>query len=291
VSKPDHISQKAWDTALKLLEIAPDKWTKGPNGDSGTRTGGICAGTYIREDGTADGNADCGYAASGHLGGRVCHGFMQIGSYYKPSPVLFFNTMKSNFYLKQDHVAIREFCKWMKKLSPVRKFILNETVDSMFHGGIIIDCTNCPSNVLLWICKIFRCAYEDTWRIPLWYELSKRGVHPMLALVTSQCVTNKLLLQSHQTHNSCMHPPTKTTIGSLFVDHLPLNTENPFDCGYETSSVFGGYGYNSASLLPVNKTGRTKKVADGWGGYSTVSVPANVDTLAEDLKELQKEYV
>ena len=290
MSKPKHIPQEAWDAAQKLLVDGPVKWGfKNKDKVAKVGTDKIAAGTYIQKDGK-----HLSQRCYNGLTGHVCHSFIQL-EYYTSCP-LFFNTM-----VKTDIEGSREFLEWMKNDAPFSRYILNEDVDSMEHGGLIIDCTKIKSDTLLFICKIARTLYEDIFRVPIWYKLVKRGVHPMLALVVSQCVNSSLRDQEATTHNTCMMPPKTTEQMKKLFD---LNTiedriksEEPYGT-WDTRKVFGhSDSYYSGwtrgkHLLPiVSGNGKKKKVPDGWGGYVEKEVPFSIDTLASDLIELQKEYI
>lgn len=299
--KPKHIEQKAWDKALQLLETAPSKWRGGSCDDN------VCAGTYVEEDGELFSN---------NLSGYVCHAFAErpyAGRH------LFFNTMNRKFYNENENTvkAVEAFCRWMKDKSPVRKFILNEDYESMYHGGIIIDCTRCPSNVLLWICKAFRAAYEDPWRIPIWFKLVELDVHPMLALCFAQCANRNWLDQETTTHCSCMAPPLcEEDVAKLFVDHvkcrppvkpeavkkIDLDEDDYYDDDYdyddgcwETVKVFRSekrYGkWKNDDVFYLPSKGEVETVPDGWGGYIMKTVKTDAAVVAKNLKKIQKEYM
>jgi hypothetical protein len=288
--KPKHISQAAWDKAQELLKTAPDKWC-----NSSYSTNTVCAGAYIEKDGKISSN---------YLEGYVCHAYVQRDYNNRH---LHFNTIK-NIYDNKE--AFEAFCRWMKDKSPVRKFILNENYESMYHGGIIIDCTRCPSAALLWICKAFRAAYEDTWRIPIWYELVNEGVHPMLAMCYSQCVTANWADYGSTTHGSCMAPPTtKEHMKRLFIDHIEQKKPDPNEVEvdddydeddyywegskWDTPSVFrpGVASYRwSPNIFYLPDKGKKQKVPDGWGGYIEKAVKLDAKEVAKELKKLEKEY-
>jgi hypothetical protein len=292
--KPKHISEEAWAKAQDLLKTAPAKW------NGGTYRDNVCAGAYIEKNGKL---------ASATLEGYVCHAFIEREYNGRH---LFFNTIKNTY---ADPEAFQALCRWMKDKSPVRRFILNETYESMYHGGIIVDCTRCPSNVLLWICKVFRAAYEDTWRIPIWHKLVEKGVHPMVALCYSQCVNSKWADNRGTTHCSVFVPPmTKDEMKKLFIDHLPQKPkvkkaapapaeeyvedddwENDDYDGpaWDTAAVFSSgdrYGWGDKHLFYLPKAGKKEKVPDGWGGFVEKAVPLDAKSVAKELKKLEKEY-
>ena len=275
--KPNHIPDKAWETALKLLKTAPAKWGNGNK---------ICAGTYIQADGTITTHT--------YLAGYVCHAY--VSRPYGHCPLLF-DTQTADHRQQADEPANLAFFKWLVSRSPVRKFILNETFDSVHEGGLIIDVLRAGPRETLWMCKAVRAMHEDTYRVPLWFKLVNGGVHPMLALVTAQCLSSTLTSQRGTTHCSCMMPPsTQAELKNLLtIDHLPIKKlkELPqtglFSAEWTTSLVFN----NTATwgqLLPLDLKSKKVKVDDGWGGYFEKEVGTTCDALLEALIKLQKEY-
>lgn len=152
----------------------------------------------------------------------------------------------------------------------------------------MIDVEAAGNAALLFICKAFRMMQEDQFRIPLWYEMVKRGVHPGLALCVCQCVRPTLKDYGWATHNTCAVPPKNVEqLKCWFAD-----TVYHRDSWEAISCIYGRkIAAWSPHLLPISPNGRLIKVPDGWGGYTKKEEPQTLDALTEDLLKLQKEYV
>lgn len=276
--QPDHITQECWDKCMELLEEAPGKWG-----------GQIAAGGYIDKDGREiKGRWD----TSPNWRGAVCHGFIQDDEMFRGSMV-FFNTQKvtennqtgSSTHLRKagNEEANEAFTRWMCEESPWRHLILNDDWHQLMTGGAIIDTKAGGSANLLTICKLLRTKYEDTWRVPIWFDLVQKGVHPMIALIYSNN-TNQNQSAHYHTHNSSLYvPTTPKMMENLFVDKMPKTR------GWTCSDVIGGG--SSTGLIPT-KAAEPKKIRkpDGWGGYVETTEPGDPNKLIETLKELEREY-
>jgi hypothetical protein len=307
--KPEHIPQPAWDKAQELLVTAPGMWRRD-----------ICAGGYIYADGSTDGvssparDCTCGecdcepdeyydepcyccqycygdddYDDAGQWEGYVCHSYI---CHSTPAPLLF-DTQSRDQRSESKEEANHRFLHWMLNESPVRNFILNDTLDSLIHGGAIIDCQKAGPHLTLWICKSFRLMYEEPYRIEFWFEMVKGGVHPTLAFCAANLLTCHGTAQYGQTHCSVfLAPKTDKDLKALFVDHLPVSEEGLSKAGgyhnWTTSSVFGGD--YEGKKIPVPQKGKKERKPDGWGGWTEREI-APIEDLTEKLLELQKEFV
>lgn len=273
------ISDKCWEAAQKRANNT-DTWVRD-----------ISAGSYFDSNGRSFGSSP----------GYVCHAFMTYKAPPNKEPFVFVNDTKKSKYSSCEKL-VKKFFTYICQESPLRNFVLNnDNLEQMLNGGVIIDCKAAGSNATLWLCKTLRYAVEEPFRVKHWSDLVDEGVHPMLALCVASCVNSRLYDQKAMTHCSTFQPPkNEEEMKGLFVDHLPNATSWQIgsDTGFSTASVFGTkpkdvYGYMwDKHLLPLSKPGHaTEKVPDGWGGYTLKPVVASIEKLAEDLIELQKEYV
>jgi hypothetical protein len=281
MAKPDHITQACWDTCMERLENAPKEWGRH-----------LAAGGYINDKGEILSGR---WNSSPNWKGTVCHGFIQESDMFKDSMV-FFNTQTvdplgngksdSGGYLRKDGnaEANEAFTKWMCEESPWRDYILNDDWHQVMEGGAIIDTQACGSNNLLTICKLLRTKYEDTFRVPIWYNLVQKGVHPMIALIYSNNTNSNQNAYSH-THNSSLYvPTTPQQMELLFQDKIPK-----CDKGWDCKEVLGGG--SSVGLIPTKAAAPKKiKKPDGWGGYIETTEAGDPSELIETLKKLEKEY-
>jgi hypothetical protein len=288
VPKPKHIPKLAWETAQQLM-TTPHTFS------------GICAGGYISDLGLkiTTNSYGCGWD------GYVCHAYLARG--LDKNPVLLFDYQTATKRREGDEEANLALHKWLLTESPVRKFILNDTVESLSEGGAIIDCTKAGPSVCMWLCKVLRAPMEENHRVPLWYKLVQGGVHPVLALCVAHCVDSKYHDQETATHCSVFEPPAdKAGLKRLFIDHLPewtgdLATQSSIH--FQSGSVFGkpargnSWAYRPCwpaggkHLLPILKGGATEKIDDGWGGWTEKPIPTSVEQMIKDLVKLQKEYI
>jgi hypothetical protein len=291
MKKPDHISQKAWDYAMELLKTAPDMWHKG-GGNGGTPY--CCAGTYIVKSGvpkTKDDDEydpDC-YERGVCLEGTVCHGFIGSPSMFNRAQMYFSTASSDRGHTSVDKKILTDWCGWIKNESPFAPMILNETVESMVDGGVIIDLSRSTCHLLLMMCKMLRTPYEEPERMKPWHDLYTKGVNGMLAWCYTQTHRggSKMSGTTHCTH---MMPPTKASLKLILSKDIrppdkPKATSGSY--GWNSTSVFGGsWGDN---LWPAAGGKKKVKVADGWGGFIMKEVDDNKFDLVTELKKLQKE--
>lgn len=279
---------------MERIENAPGEW--GPR---------IAAGGYINKDGEVLSGRN---GTSPAWKGAVCHGFIQDNEMFKKSMV-FFNTQKetkktpvnnegaSSCYTRKvsPQEAAEAFTKWMCEESPWRDYILNDDWRQVVHGGAIIDTKACGRNNLLAICKLLRTKYEDTWRVKTWHDLTQKGVHPMVALIVSQCVHNNLQGSNYgggkyfpyHTHNSCFYAPlNEEQMEALFQDPIPKCDTNWTCAAVLKQSECRESPYFNLAGVQTKKV----KVPDGWGGYIMKDEPGNMDDYIESLKELERKF-
>jgi len=280
-------SEKCLAKAQELVDKKGSQWVSG-----------IACGNFI----TPSGEIGEGGYNDGSTG-MVCHAFVTSYQGDHKEPFLFVNVMKSKRMANGGDAEERAFVEYICQWSPVRNFIINcDKIDELMNGGVVIDCLAAGSAVTLWICKTLRILYEEKYRRPLWTEMVKAGVHPMLALNFAMCATVDLRDQRQTTHNSSMLPVSKRDIPALLVDHLPdagewktgSDTRQVFPVDKKGRATYGGYGsgWNENHDLPLSKEGGRKiKVPDGWGGYTEKTEAADIDSMAKAMLELQKEFV
>jgi hypothetical protein len=278
MTKPAHITQACYDAAVAYIPIASET-AHIPEGAEAYHDD-LCAGALFGPDGKVV------VKSLGH----VCHSWLRHGVGKKQmEECVFVGAMPSRCFVKKDEEANRAFLAWMKDKSPFRNFILNDDVNDMYEGAYLIDGICGPDN-MMYLVKAFRMTIEDVHRIPFWYEMVKRGVHPMLAFLTAN-VVDENNGRGGSTHNTVMYEPKdKKELRKIFVDHVPSDKGD-----WTSTAVFNmvqaDWGARD-SVLPLDRGGvKTEKVPDGWGGYTTRSIKVSVDTIAEDLVKLQKEVM
>lgn len=247
--------------------------------------------------------------------GAGCHGFMKAGvvkasySTYKGDfkGLVFANVISDTRRKTGGHSFKKDvfeaYTRFIIQESPFSKAILNrDNLDQCRNQGVIIDTEHYGTAVTILICKLLRVFIEDTYRAGVWYDLTMKGVHPMLALVVSQCVDQNLNVMGRSHGATILPPANEKEIPKIFVEEIP--EAKKMDTGWEGTSVLGltgvaSYDYSKTTYvytyhgpLPVKQAGLKKeKVPDGWGGYIEKVVGTTIDTLAADLIKFQKPYV
>lgn len=200
--------------------------------------------------------------------------------------------------------ANRAFVSWMCRESPWSVFVLNkDDLDELCNCGAIFDCDASGPKIAYVFAKTMRYTNEDTWRVPIWYELvSQFGVNPMMALIACSCLTPSWGQQAMSTHNSTLtNPNTIEELRAVLTAKFPTvsrpfkridgegNPHDSFDLFYPCPKASGSMFYAKPGTLIQAPKKKQEKVSDGWGGYAYKLVAESHEDFANHLKQLTKE--
>lgn len=213
-------------------------------------------------------------------GQAPCHNSVQHMSYEG----IVVNAMKPAVSKKH-----KEFVLWVAQGSPYSYAVLNkDNEEQLLTRGMVIDVALCGRGGALWLCKAIRNLSEIPHVATVWKQLVDFGVDPLWAFVGGSILNAKGQPQSSTVHGGAFHYQ-KPKVLFDFVEILKKGEKNPTSnsalqhvtdrkTGYfEVVPNWGCLGYT------------TKRVPDGWGGYSEEKIPTNVGEYAQKIMQIAKE--
>lgn len=208
--------------------------------------------------------------------------------------------------------AMDEILLWLAKESPYKDYILNADDDSLLeHGPMILmgGKEGLNRNETMWVCKVLRYATEGGSALNVWLELKKRGVDPLVALMSASFIREiskdgKCTYTGAHTHSTVFLPIQRYQNGKYVQQDLPTFQEllNPVRNvkADQTQGIFlqnptivvrkpNDYGYD---YIPGVKRFKefcvVQKMSDGWGGFKEVS-GVHIDDLSATILKLCEE--
>lgn len=206
------------------------------------------------------------------VNGDVCHAALSY--YHKGGDPIVINAHKPDWYKTNP-----DFMRWVARESPFARGVLNSD-DEVFNHASVLDCREIGTAGALWLCKAFRHFVEDTWKPATWTKLREAGLDGLQAFVGAD-----ILLADGS-------PSKNNTHVSLFCYRSPCNLRKDYDrikagLKLDGGNASSGFHYDGNGIKNWGSlAGKKKRKADGWGGYTMVSVPCEPKEYVETLREI-----
>lgn len=252
-----------------------------------------------------------GYVVDGkyHKQGSACHSWLNPSYGVRTdadSMILSCSSINHTEAVSED--VMRRWYEFVASTAfPFSQFILVKDLDFLVEKGLILGCGPNYSSVIsksfldygsaLFLCKSFRRAHEENSAVITWDELTRRGVHPMLAFWAGEGFYrssdgtwtpsgNYEAIPS--SHGGVWGNTNIADKGSINLRRMILNEVSPHR-GTNTNTVFATSQESNLFLTLKNKC-KTKGVSDGWGGH-VAARGISIDDVASILMQTQKEYL
>lgn len=250
------ISKEAWDQVNAAVKEYPDRWHSG-----------VCAFQMF--------NRESGAYMGGRKADGECHGALTgaRGDY------VLVNATKPKWYATQP-----EFMKWVVNEAPFHHGIKNDLKEISKHA-VVIDLADVGKGGALWTCKALRHYQEEPFKIETWNLLREGGLNGLQAFIGAD-----ILMMDGNPHWGNSHC-------SLFSYAPPDGIRDMYDnirgldCIENSQANRGGWGcygmsYNTTRVPWGALKQKTVKKADGWGGFTELTVPSDPKEYIAQLKEI-----
>lgn len=246
------ISEKAQEEIQKWVKAYPEEWK-----------GGVCAFVLIdRETGAISDGSSIKHGPC-HYGIRCTTPRHIVVNAHKPT----------------SQGAFREFTLWVARESPFAHGVLNkDNDDELFNHASVMDGGLVGKGGVLWLCKAWRHTHEEPWKLERWDMLRSEGLDGLQAFVGMDIL------------NMEGKPHPGTTHCSLFGYEQPEALRKSYDRIKNAKSIDT---FDACSFLWTRNRAywgslktKSKKVPDGWGGFTEVQIPCCAKEYAAALKEI-----
>lgn len=175
-----------------------------------------------------------------------------------------------------------DFIKWVSRESPFSHGVLNKNnEDELLNHASVIDVELVGTAGCLWLCKAFRYAVEEPFRIKTWRLLKEQGLNGLQAFIGASILTSLGEAQWRPSHASLFSYGDPETVRKYYDTFQTIKKLEGFEAAQVDWNTSSGYTKVWGSLKH-----KVERKPDGWGGYIEIKTPVDVKEYAQKLKEI-----